>query len=102
MKKIIAIGMVLILIGALCACANMSMGIGSFEFNKVHVDTYNYSGCFTVMKWYDSETGVEVKTKEAGSMFLSEGTYFLISDDCPFCACLPCKDRGGKSPALPL
>lgn len=86
MKKIIAIIMVLILMSTLCACGNMSMGLGNFEFKKVHIDTYNYSGCFTIEKWYDSETGIEVKTKEAGSLYLSEGTYFLISDDCPFCA----------------
>ena len=76
--------MVLTLMSTLCAC-NMSMGFGNFEFKKVHIDTYNYSGCFTVEKWHDNETGIEVKTKEAGSLYLSEGTYFLISDDCPFC-----------------
>ena len=84
MKKIIAVIMVLTLMSTLCAC-NMSMGFGNFEFKKVHIDTYNYSGCFTVEKWHDNETGIEVKTKEAGSLYLSEGTYFLISDDCPFC-----------------
>lgn len=84
MKKIIAVIMVLVLMSTLCAC-NMSMGFGNFEFNKVHIDTYNYSGCFTIIKWYDNSTGIEVKTKEAGSMYLSEGTYFLISDVCPFC-----------------
>ncbi len=85
MKKIIAVIMVLILMSTLCACGNMSMGFGNFEFKKVHIDTYNYSGCFAVEKWHDNETGIEVKTKEAGSLYLSEGTYFLISDDCPFC-----------------
>ena len=85
MKKIIAVIMVLILMSTLCSCGNMSIGLGNFEFKKVHIDTYNYSGCFTIEKWYDNETGIEVKTKEAGSLFLSEGTYFLISDDCPFC-----------------
>ena len=76
--------MILILMSTLCAC-NMSIGFGNFEFKKVHIDTYNYSGCFTVEKWHDNETGIEVKTKETGSLFLSEGSYFLISDDCPFC-----------------
>lgn len=85
MKKIIAIIMVLGLMSTMCGCGNMSLGMGNFEFKKVHVDTYNYSGCFTIEKWHDNETGIEVKTKEAGSLYLSEGTYFLISDDCPFC-----------------
>ena len=85
MKKIGIILLILVLGITLSACGNMSMGFGNFEFNKVHIDTYNYSGCFTIEKWYDNSTGIEVKTKEAGSMYLSEGTYFLISDDCPFC-----------------
>lgn len=85
MKKIIAIVMVLVLMSTMCACGNKSWGLGSFEFNKVHVSSYDCKGCFTIEKWYECETGVEVKTKEAGFMFLSEGTYFLISDDCPFC-----------------
>lgn len=84
MKKIFSILVIVILIFVLCSC-NMSMGFGNFEFKKIHIDTYNYSGCFTVEKWHDNSTGIEVKTKEAGSMYFSEGTYFLISDDCPFC-----------------
>lgn len=86
MKKIVVIVMILILISNLCACGNMGVGLGNFEFNKVHIDTHNYSGCFAIEKWYDNKTGIEVKTKESGSMYLSEGTYFLISDDCPLCA----------------
>ena len=85
MKRIIAVLMILGLLIALCGCGNMSIGLGNFEFNKVHIDTHNCSGCFTVEKWYESGTGIEVQTKEVGSMYLSEGTYFLISDDCPFC-----------------
>lgn len=69
----------------LAGCGNMSVGIGNFTFNKIHVDTYNYSGCFTVEKWYDSSSGIEVRTKEAGSMYLAEGMYMLIEDECPFC-----------------
>ena len=66
---------------------NMSMGLGNFSYDKVHIDTYHYSGCLTIEKWYDGDQGIEVKTKEAGSMFLSEGTYILISGDkgCPLC-----------------
>ena len=85
MRKVIAILMVLVCVCILCACGNMSIGIGNYNFDKVHVDTHHYSGCFTIEKWYDNESGIEVKTKEAGSMFLSEGMYFLIADECPFC-----------------
>ena len=86
MKKIIAMIMVVALMAAMFAgCGNMSMGMGNFTFEKIHVDTYHYSGCFTVVKWYDNSSGIEVKTKEAGSMYLAEGMYMLIEDECPFC-----------------
>lgn len=87
-RKIIAMLLVVALAGVLAGCGNMSLGPGNFTYEKVHVDTHNYSGCFTIEKWYDNETGIEVKTEEAGSMFPSEGTYILLSGDaaCPLCA----------------
>ena len=85
MKRIFKFIMLLVLMSTLCGCGNMSCGIGNFTFEKVHIDTYNYSGCFTIEKWYDNSTGIEVTTKEAGSLYLSEGTYFLVSGECPFC-----------------
>ena len=86
MKKIIAIiALALVLVATLVGCGNMSMGLGNYTFKKIHVDTYNYSGCLTVEKWYDGASGIEVKTKEAGSMYLAEGMYMLIEDECPFC-----------------
>lgn len=94
MKKIIAVLILLSLMVVLCSC-NMSMGLGSFEFNKIHIDTYNQSRCFTVEKWYDNGTGIEVKTKEAGNMFFSEGVYFLIEGECPFCD-HPTEKGGGE------
>ena len=86
MKKILAIALVLIMaLTMFVGCGNKSIGLGNFTFKKIHVDTYHYSGCLTVEKWYDQETGIEVKTKEAGSIFLAEGMYMLIKDECPFC-----------------
>ena len=88
MKKIVAVVLVVTtMVVALCGCGNMSIGIGNYTYEKVHVDTHHYSGCFTIEKWYDSETGIEVKTKEYGSFFLSEGSYVLLGGDegCPFC-----------------
>ncbi len=85
-KKLITMVMlVTMLVMMLVGCGNMSVGIGNFTFEKIHVDTYNYNGCFTVEKWYDNSNGIEVKTKEAGSMYLAEGMYMLIEDECPFC-----------------
>ena len=95
MKKILVICMILVLTSTLCAC-NMSLGLGNLEFDKVHIDTHNYSGCFTIEKWYDNSTGIEVKTKECGSMFLTEGTYFLISEDCPFCTARKTTEGGAE------
>lgn len=56
-------------------------------YEKVHVVTHDYSGCFTVEKWYDKLSGIEVLTKEYGTMYLPNGTYILIEkdDNCPFC-----------------
>jgi hypothetical protein len=85
-KKIIAMIMAVLLMTVMfIGCGNMSMGFGNFTFDKIHVDTYNYSGCFTVEKWYDNASGIEVKTREVGYMYLAEGMYMLIEDDCPFC-----------------
>ena len=84
-RKIIAILLTAMLITTFSGCGNMSWGFGNFTFDKIHVDTYNHDRCFTVEKWYDNENGIEVKTKEAGSMYLAEGMYMLIEDECPFC-----------------
>lgn len=86
MKKIIVTIIAIAMLAAiLTGCGNMSWGMGNFTFRKIHVDTYNYSGCFTIEKWYDNSNGIEVKTREAGSMYFAEGMYMLIEDECPFC-----------------
>ena len=86
MKKIIAsVLLFVVFICILTGCGNMSVGLGNFTFKKIHVDTYHYSGCFTVEKWHDNSSGIEVKTREVGSMYLAEGMYMLIEDECPFC-----------------
>ena len=85
-KKLIALLLsVAVICGILAGCGNMSLGLGNFTFKKIHVDTHNFSGCFTVEKWYDNSSGIEVQTKESGSMYLAEGMYMLIEDECPFC-----------------
>ena len=85
MKKICVILVVSILAMILCACGNQSIGFCNFTFKKVHIDTYHFSGCYTIEKWHDNESGIEVQTKEVGSIFLSEGTYILVEDKCPIC-----------------
>ena len=88
MKKVFCIVLaIMIAVGCLTGCGNMSMGLGNFSYKKIHIDTHHYSGCLTIIKWYENGSGVEVLTKEAGSVFASEGTYILLSGDsgCPFC-----------------
>lgn len=85
MKKIICLICLVVLMVVTFAGCNVSWGLGSYEYNKIHVDTYHYSGCLDVDKWYDNSTGLEVKTDDGESMFFSEGTYILIEDNCPFC-----------------
>jgi len=85
MKKVGIILILAILVMALSACGNQSLGFGNFTYKKIHIDTHSFSGCYTVEKWYESESGIEVKTKELGSIFASEGTYILVEDKCPVC-----------------
>lgn len=87
MKKIIAMMLVVLLVVGMAGCGNMSMGLGSFTYEKIHIDTHHYSGCLTIEKWYENGSGIEVLTKEAGSVFASEGTYILLGGDkdCPLC-----------------
>ena len=89
MKRIIVV-MLLICTLLLCSCGNMSMGFGNFNFTHVHFSdgTPDSAHCATVEKWYDSEgSGIEVKTREYGALFLAEGTYILFEDakNCPYC-----------------
>jgi hypothetical protein len=86
MKKIIIVCLIAVMIMSLCAC-NMALGFGNYSFKHIYIDTYHHDGCYTVESWHDNETGIEVRTKEIGSIYCSEGTYVLIEDEdaCPFC-----------------
>lgn len=87
MKKIIFV-IVIALSITLASCGNMAVfDPGSFTFKHLHSDTYHNPMCFTIEKWWDNSTGIEVRTKECGVMYFSEGDYVLIEDaeDCPYC-----------------
>lgn len=60
---------------------------GSYTYEHVHICDGATGVCATVEGWYEDEVGVELKTKEFGSIYCSEGTYILIEDSytCPFC-----------------
>ena len=85
MKKICLFLILVIAVLALGSCGNYSVGFGNYNYTKIHIDTHHFSGCYTVEKWYESDSGIEVKTAELGSIFASEGTYILVSDKCPIC-----------------
>lgn len=85
MKKLCLLLIVVILVMALASCGNYSAGFGNYNYTKIHIDTYHFSGCYTVEKWYESDSGIEVQTKELGSIFASEGTYILVGEKCPVC-----------------
>lgn len=87
MKKIFALILALVLCLSLCACGNENWGIGNYTFTHVHFSDGVEGKCATVSSWHDNELGCEVHTKEYGSIYLSEGTYFLIEDGakCPYC-----------------
>lgn len=84
MKKLKAVVLGLMTL-VLCSC-NQGIGWGQLKFEKVHISIGDTSKCVEITSWYDSEgAGIEVKTKDYGSLFLSEGTYILVSDKCPIC-----------------
>lgn len=86
-KIIILTVVIAILAILLCGCGNMSMGPGNYTFKHVHFSDAVEGHCATVEKWYDNETGIEVVTTEYGSLYLSEGSYNLLTDGnkCPYC-----------------
>lgn len=86
-KRITLIIAALALTLGLTGCGNMSYGPGAYTFKHIHFSDTIDNYCGTVEKWYDNETGIEVKTKEYGSMYLSEGSYIMFSDGdkCPYC-----------------
>ena len=88
MKKIIivvALVAIILTTAAIMGC-NMNPGLGTYSFKKVHILAHNgEEKCFEISSWRDTEIGCEVKLKNGGSLWLSEGTYILVSDKCPIC-----------------
>lgn len=78
----------LLMICALSSCGNKAyISIGELEFKHIHISDNINGYCATVTKWWDNDQGIEVKTAEFGSLFCSEGSYILFSDEtkCPYC-----------------
>lgn len=86
MKKIITmIVMTALMVSVLSGCGNMSPGFGNFQFSNIHFQIHDKCADAYVEKWYDYAEGVEVLTREYGSLFLSEGTYIMYNGVCPLC-----------------
>lgn len=85
MKKLVAIVLITILAAACFTGCTEGLGPGKFNFKGVHIITSDGDACLAITKWYESEVGIEVKTKDCGALWLSEGTYILYEDTCPIC-----------------
>ena len=67
---------------------NMNIGPGSYSFRAVHIYGFDKESRDVAIKsWKEGGMGIEVNTKDYGSMFLSDGTYILLRGigDCPIC-----------------
>ena len=72
---------------ALTGC-NRQIGWGSYSFHKVHVQMYGMSEAthFEIESWQEDDGGIELKTKNHGTILLGDGTYMMYDeDDCPIC-----------------
>lgn len=84
MKKIVILLCIATML--LCSCGNRDLiGIGSYTFNHLHIDSPHFAGCLPIEKWIEVDRGIEVKIEGYGWMFFSEGTYILVEDKCPIC-----------------
>lgn len=67
---------------------NATVGYGSFTFTKAHIQMPGMSvpTHLDVVSWKDDEGGVELKTKNFGTIIIGDGTYCLYDGDkCPIC-----------------
>lgn len=61
---------------------------GNYQYNHICIIAGDDHQCYEVEKWWDNElSGLEVKIKNGGYIFASEGTYHIYSQssDCKFC-----------------
>ena len=88
-KKILVLCVSLIIIcTCLISCGNQAiLDPGTFSFKHVHITDHVEGHCFDIDKWWDNESGIEVRTTSGNGIFLSEGTYqlFETKTSCPYC-----------------
>ena len=83
-RKALALSAIALAAAGLCSC-NQNIGLGNYSFTKVHITTSERDRCVEISSWHNNDVGIEVKTKDYGSLYLSEGTYILIESKCPIC-----------------
>ena len=89
MKKIFSLLVVLVfMVACLSGCGNKAiLDPGNFNFKHVHISDHVEGHCFEIDKWWDTESGIEVRKTNGDGIFLSEGTYQLFESktSCPYC-----------------
>ncbi len=78
----------LLLIACLTSCGNRAiLDPGNFKFTHVHMSDHVKGHCYEIDKWWDDDSGIEVRTVDGNGIFLSEGTYQLFESktSCPYC-----------------
>ena len=89
MKKIFVILISLVILCTLLtSCGNQAiLDPGNFSFKHVHITDYVEGHCFDIEKWWDNESGVEVRFTNGEGAFFSEGTYQMFESkaECPYC-----------------
>lgn len=83
MKKLICVTISIIMLFLMSSC-NLDISLGTYSFTKIHDSITNT--CHEINSWNDHELGVEVDIKNYGRCYFSEGTYILISKECPICS----------------
>lgn len=88
MKKILIMVIVVVMITLMCSCGNKAiLDPGNFSFKHVHVSDNIEGHCFNISKWWDNDSGIEVRCEDGEGIFCSEGTYQLFESEaaCPYC-----------------
>ncbi len=63
----------------------MSIGLGNFHYTRVHFYVGGKECCEEIASWHKNEIGCEVELANGNHLYLSEGTYILIGNECPIC-----------------
>lgn len=80
--------LVVFMLTIFAGCGNRALlDPGTFTFKHVHISDQISGHCYEIDKWWDNESGIEVRTSNGNGIYLSEGTYQLFESKsvCPYC-----------------